>query len=39
MSVLVANRFAAILHRAIAGRIVDARRLLDDDAGQLAGTQ
>ncbi|GLZ29789.1 methyltransferase [Lentzea sp. NBRC 105346] len=39
VSVLVANRFAAILHRAIAGRIVDARRLLDDDAGQLAGTR
>ncbi|SEQ53418.1 Methyltransferase domain-containing protein [Lentzea xinjiangensis] len=39
VSVLVANKFAAILHRAIAGRIVDARRLLDDDAGQLAGTR
>lgn len=39
VSVLVANRYAAILHRAIAGRIVDARRLLDDDAGQLAGTR
>ncbi|WP_439660913.1 class I SAM-dependent methyltransferase [Lentzea sp. HUAS TT2] len=39
VSLLVANRFAAILHRAIAGRIVDARRLLDDDAGQLAGTR
>jgi S-adenosylmethionine-dependent methyltransferase len=39
VSVVVANRFAAILHRAIAGRIVDARRLLDDDAGQLAGTR
>ncbi|TWP50232.1 class I SAM-dependent methyltransferase [Lentzea tibetensis] len=39
VSVLVANRYAAILHRAIAGRIVDARRLLDDDAGQLAGSR
>ncbi|MFD5824707.1 class I SAM-dependent methyltransferase [Lentzea sp. NPDC060358] len=39
VSVLVANRYAAILHRAIAGRIVDARRLLDDEAGQLAGTR
>ena len=39
VSVLVANRFAAVLHRAIAGRLVDARRLLDDAAGQLAGTK
>ena len=38
LSVLVANRYGAVLHRAIAGRLVDARRLLDDDAGQLAGT-
>ncbi|MGQ0841090.1 class I SAM-dependent methyltransferase [Actinokineospora sp.] len=37
LSVLVANRFAAVLHRAISGRLVDARRLLDDSAGQLAG--
>ncbi|SMD10806.1 class I SAM-dependent methyltransferase [Kibdelosporangium aridum] len=35
VSVLVANRYAAILHRAISGRIVEARRLLDDPAGQL----
>ncbi|MDU0289952.1 class I SAM-dependent methyltransferase [Saccharothrix longispora] len=39
VSVLVANRFAAVLHRAIAGRLVDARRLLDDEAGQLVGTR
>jgi SAM-dependent methyltransferase len=39
VSVLVANRFAAVLHRAVAGKLVDARRLLDDDAGQLAGTR
>jgi S-adenosylmethionine-dependent methyltransferase len=39
VSVLVANRYAAVLHRAIAGRLVDARRLLDDEAGQLAGTR
>lgn len=37
MSVVVANRFAAILHRAIAGRLADARALLDDPAGRLAG--
>ncbi len=37
LSVLVANRFAAILHRAISGRLVDARRLLDDPAGQITG--
>jgi S-adenosylmethionine-dependent methyltransferase len=36
VSVLVANRFAAVLHRAITGRLVEARRLLDDPAGQLA---
>ncbi|QFZ22600.1 class I SAM-dependent methyltransferase [Saccharothrix syringae] len=39
VSVLVANRFAAVLHRAIAGRLVEARRLLDDEAGRLAGTR
>ncbi|GAA3461930.1 methyltransferase domain-containing protein [Saccharothrix longispora] len=39
VSVLVANRFAAVLHRAIAGRLVDARRLLDDEAGQLVGAR
>jgi SAM-dependent methyltransferase len=37
VSVLVANRYAAVLHRAIAGRLVEARRLLDDEAGQLSG--
>jgi SAM-dependent methyltransferase len=36
VSVLVANRYAAVLHRAITGRLVEARRLLDDPAGQLA---
>ncbi|PWW62540.1 class I SAM-dependent methyltransferase [Actinokineospora spheciospongiae] len=35
LSVVVANRFAAVLHRAVAGRLVDARRLLDDPAGTL----
>ncbi|MFC5052526.1 class I SAM-dependent methyltransferase [Saccharothrix xinjiangensis] len=39
VSVLVANRFAAVLHRAIAGRLVEARQLLDDEAGQLPGTR
>ncbi|GAB2986003.1 class I SAM-dependent methyltransferase [Saccharothrix stipae] len=39
VSLLVANRYAAVLHRAIAGRLVDARRLLDDEAGQLTGTR
>lgn len=39
VSILVANRYAAVLHRAIAGRLVDARRLLDDEAGQLAGSR
>jgi 2-polyprenyl-3-methyl-5-hydroxy-6-metoxy-1,4-benzoquinol methylase len=33
VSVLVANRYAAVLHRALAGRLVDARRLLDDESG------
>lgn len=37
VSVLAANRFGAVLHRALSGRLVDARRLLDDDAGQLPG--
>ncbi|WP_309116626.1 class I SAM-dependent methyltransferase [Saccharothrix sp.] len=39
VSILAANRYAAVLHRAIAGRLVDARRLLDDEAGQLAGSK
>jgi SAM-dependent methyltransferase len=38
VSVLVANRYGAVLNRAITGRLVDALRLLDDDAGQLAGS-
>jgi SAM-dependent methyltransferase len=38
LSVLVANRYAAVLHRALAGRFVDARRLLDDEAGELPGS-
>jgi 2-polyprenyl-3-methyl-5-hydroxy-6-metoxy-1,4-benzoquinol methylase len=37
LSVLVANRFAAVLHRAISGKLVDARKLLDDPAGQITG--
>jgi S-adenosylmethionine-dependent methyltransferase len=37
VSVLVANRYAAVMHRAITGRLVEARRLLDDPAGQLPG--
>jgi S-adenosylmethionine-dependent methyltransferase len=38
VSILVANRYAAVLHRALAGKFVDALRLLDDAAGQLAGS-
>jgi S-adenosylmethionine-dependent methyltransferase len=37
VSVVVANRYAAVLHRALAGRLTDARDLLDDPAGQLPG--
>ncbi|WP_436500979.1 class I SAM-dependent methyltransferase [Actinokineospora sp. HUAS TT18] len=37
LSLLVANRFAAVLHRAISGKLVDARKLLDDPAGQITG--
>ncbi|HEX5407486.1 MAG TPA: methyltransferase domain-containing protein [Pseudonocardiaceae bacterium] len=37
ISVLVANRYGAVLHKAIAGRLVDALRLLDDESGELAG--
>jgi S-adenosylmethionine-dependent methyltransferase len=37
VSVVVANRYAAVLHRALAGRLADARDLLDDPAGQLPG--
>ena len=36
LSVLVANRFAAVLTRAMAGRLADARQLLDDPDGRLA---
>ncbi|WP_026423995.1 class I SAM-dependent methyltransferase [Actinokineospora inagensis] len=35
LSVLVANRYAAVLQRAISGRLVDARRLLDHETGAL----
>lgn len=35
VSVLVANRQAAVLHRALAGRLSDARRLLADPRGVL----
>jgi SAM-dependent methyltransferase len=37
VSIVVANRYAAVLHRAIAGRIGDAIAVLDDPAGQLPG--
>jgi len=37
VSIVVANRHAAVLHRAVAGRLADARALLDDPAGQLPG--
>jgi SAM-dependent methyltransferase len=37
VSVVVANRHAAVLHRAVAGRLADARALLDDPAGHLPG--
>ena len=37
ISVLVANRYAALLNRVLAGRLVDARQLLDDTEGQLPG--
>jgi SAM-dependent methyltransferase len=36
LSVLVANRFAAVLTRAMAGHLADARNLLDDPDGRLA---
>ncbi len=38
MSVLVANRYAAVLGRALAGRLVEARTLLDDPDGRLGST-
>ncbi|MDT8914846.1 methyltransferase domain-containing protein [Amycolatopsis sp. PS_44_ISF1] len=37
VSVLVANRNAAVLHRALAGRIAEAQRLLDGDGGVAPG--
>jgi SAM-dependent methyltransferase len=37
ISVLVANRYAALINRVLAGRLVDARQLLDDSEGQLPG--
>jgi SAM-dependent methyltransferase len=37
VSVLVANRNAAVLHRALAGRIAEAQRLLDGDDGIVPG--
>jgi S-adenosylmethionine-dependent methyltransferase len=37
VSVLVANRYAAILNRVLAGRLMDAHQLLDDPDGQLVG--
>jgi SAM-dependent methyltransferase len=38
VSVLVPNRYGAVLHRAITGRLVEARRLLEDDDGAPAGS-
>ncbi|MCP2169559.1 class I SAM-dependent methyltransferase [Goodfellowiella coeruleoviolacea] len=38
LSILVANRYAAVLQRAVAGRLADARRLLADAAGVGADT-
>ena len=35
VSVLVANRYAAVLGRALAGRLTDARHLLDDPDGRV----
>ncbi|HWM01596.1 MAG TPA: methyltransferase domain-containing protein, partial [Actinophytocola sp.] len=35
VSVLVANRTAALLHHAVAGRLAEARRIADDPAGRL----
>ncbi len=37
VSVVVANRTAALLHHAIAGRLAEARALADDPAGRLPG--
>lgn len=38
VSVLVANRYAAVLVRALAGRLADALRLLEDPEGRLGGS-
>ncbi|MDQ2790934.1 MAG: SAM-dependent methyltransferase [Pseudonocardiales bacterium] len=38
VSVLVANRYAAVLARALAGRLAEARRVLDDPDGRLGAT-
>lgn len=38
VSVLVANRYAAVLARVLAGRLTDARQLLHDPDGRLGGT-
>ena len=38
LSVVVANRYAAVLRRALAGRPAEALRLLRDPAGRLAGS-
>lgn len=38
VSVLVTNRYAAVLARVLAGRLTDARLLLDDADGRLGGT-
>lgn len=38
VSVLVANQYAAVLGRALAGRLVEARTLLDDPDGRLGAT-
>jgi S-adenosylmethionine-dependent methyltransferase len=37
VSIVVVNRNAAILHRALAGRLADVQSLLDDPSGQLPG--
>jgi S-adenosylmethionine-dependent methyltransferase len=37
VSVLVANRNAAVLHRAVTGRLAEAGRLVDDPDGRLPG--
>lgn len=37
VSVLTANRYAAVLHRALSGHLDEARQLLDDPAGRVTG--